>query len=303
MRYHDRMRTRGLVACALLIATCYGAYVANHVRRRHYEQWLPGYAKWWWSKDAERPRGTVHVMFFYMDHFEPGHAATRMQRWEREYPAFAQKHRDHENRPVQHTWTYPVEQPIATNLIALTHLASRGYGEVEVHYHHSTLTALDPRARYEAVETELRDGIRFIQQYGFARTIEGQTQFGFVHGNFALDNSRPKFCGIDEELQMLRRLGAYADFSFPAIWTRAQPSTLNAIYEALDTPEPKSYDTALPLQASPSERLPIFTGPLVLAPVLNARRAFVWIEDANIHVAVPTTSERVDLWISANGCS
>ncbi len=61
----------------------------------------------------------IHVMFFYMDHFEPGHATNRMQRWEREYPAFAQKHRDHEKRPVQHTWTYPVEQPIATNLIAL----------------------------------------------------------------------------------------------------------------------------------------------------------------------------------------
>ena len=29
-------------------------------------------------------------------------------------------------------------------------------------------------------------------------------------------------------------------------------------------------------------------------------RAFVWIEDANIHAAVPTTRERVDLWISAN---
>ena len=68
----------------------------------------------------------------------------------------------------------------------------------------------------------------------------------------------------------------------------------------MDTPKLKSSDSALPFQASPSERLPIFTGPLVLAPVLNARRAFVWIEDANIHVAVPTTSEGVDLWISAN---
>ena len=41
-------------------------------------------------------------------------------------------------------------------------------------------------------------------------------------------------------------------------------------------------------------------GPLVLAPVLKPQRAFVWIEDANIHAAVPTTRERVDLWISAN---
>jgi hypothetical protein len=295
------MRRRWLIAGALLLATCYGACVAHQVRRRHYEQWLPGYARWWWSKDAERPGGTTHVMFFYMDHFEPGRGTNRMQRWEREYPAFAQTHRDHEKRPVQHTWAYPVEQPIAANMIALAHLASGGYGEVEVHYHHSTLSDLDPPARYEAVQTALRGGIRFIQQYGFGRTTDGRTQFGFVHGNFALDNSRfPNFCGIDEELKLLRGLGAYADFSFPAIWTRAQPSTVNAIYEALDTPAPKSYDTPWPFQASPSERLPIFMGPLVLAPVLKPQRAFVWIEDANIHAAVPTTRERVDLWISAN---
>ena len=46
----------------------------------------------------------------------------------------------------------------------------------------------------------------------------GRVVFGFIHGNWALDNSRPdgKYCGLNNEITLLRDLGCYADFTMPS---------------------------------------------------------------------------------------
>jgi hypothetical protein len=43
-------------------------------------------------------------------------------------------------------------------------------------------------------------------------------RFGFIHGNWALDNSLPhgKSCGLDSEIALLRDLGCYGDFTMPS---------------------------------------------------------------------------------------
>ena len=281
-------------AVVLLAVVLYLGVATWRIVDRKYYIWAVDYLKWQFTPTPE-VAGPRHLLVFYTDHFEPSTNAGRMQRWAGEFPAFAARHRDANGRPHQHTWFYPAEQPIDSNMLALQRLVSAGVGEVEVHYHHGNDT-------YESFDHKLRQGLAYFQRFGFARTVDGQTQWGFVHGNFALDNGSymNSRCGVDEELKLLRAAGAYADFSFPAIWNESQPRFVNRIYEAEDDPQPKSYDREFPFTGTPSGRLPIFMGPLTVHPVLDPLRTFYRVEDANVHPTVPMTPERVDEWVRAN---
>ncbi|MCP4641365.1 MAG: hypothetical protein GY851_13070, partial [bacterium] len=87
-----------------------------------------------------------------------------------------------------------------------------------------------------------------LQNHGIALTAEvvPRTAFGFIHGMWALDNSRgnpPNNCGVDIELSLLRMLGCYADYTFPA-WGWMNPNVTNAIFYARDDADRKSYGKA-----------------------------------------------------------
>lgn len=276
----------------LLALTAFiGLSVVRFVVRKHYI-WAAAYVQWRISKPVVAATAPKHLMFFYTDHFEPKFEMERFARWERDFPALSQRHRDHSGRTFQMTWFYPGEQKIDSNLAGLKRLVEAGYGEVEFHHHHRN------EKSYRALERGFEDAIRHMQRFGFLRTINGQTRFGFIHGNFGLDNAKgSEWCGVAEELKLLRSLGAYAEFSFPAMWESSQPPVVNRIYEAADDEEPKSYARAFPFQAAPSSRLPMFTGPLVVFPVLDPRRSFYRIEDGNIHPSVPSSARRVDMWV------
>src|SRR5437764_446696 len=80
----------------------------------------------------------------------------------------------------------------------------------------------------------------------------GRPAFGFIHGNWALDNCRVEgvrnFCGVNDELTVLAEEGCYADFTFPALFHLAQPRQSNSIYYAEDDPQrPKSHDRGVPV--------------------------------------------------------
>ena len=253
--------------------------------------WLPGYVSWAMAP-VEQPAGPVHLFFFFTDHFEPGEDYARTERWVTEYPKLAARHRDSNGRPPQHTWFYPAEQPFERNMIALQKLVAGGYGEVELHLHHGNDTQESARARFVR-------SVAWLQQFGFLKSRDGQTHFAFVHGNWGLDNSNgPEFCGANRELEILRDLGCFADFTFPSIQWPSQPPSVNLIYEATDDDRPKSYATGVPLQAGvkPVGDLMIFQGPLLLVPSLHAP-LFVGIDDSNIHPAAPAGPNRVDQWV------
>jgi hypothetical protein len=286
---------RRAVLYALVFAGFLAALFTTAVAYRfwHYQDylWLPGYRQWARERmpSAER-RTPVHVMVMIADHFEPSYFEERVRRWEVGYPAFADRHRDHEGRVMQHTWFYPGDQVNHLFLEALAGLVARGYGEVELHYHHGFDS-------YASFERRLATAIRAFQEHGFLKTVDGLTKYGFVHGNFGLDNSSGEvMCGVNEEIKLLLSTGCYADFTFPSIREPAQPHEVNRIYEAIDDPGPKSYDRAYPLSATPSpDRLPIFEGPLI---AYFFPKTLYRVEVANIN-ATPTTSERVDMWIDA----
>src|SRR4029453_6160995 len=74
--------------------------------------------------------------------------------------------------------------------------------------------------------------------------------FGFIHGNWALDNSLPngRYCGLNNEITLLRDLGCYADFTLPSAPSPAQTRIFNTIYWGTDDPQrPRSHDTGIPL--------------------------------------------------------
>jgi hypothetical protein len=139
-----------------------------------------------------------------------------------------------------------------------------GIGDVEVHLHH---------------DNELRDSfIRKITDYcrrltcdhGLLRQQDGRTVFGFIHGNWALDNSRPdgKWCGLNGEIALLRDLGCYADFTMPSLPSATQGRIVNQIYWCTNNPDnrPKSFDHGIEATVGGGRRgdLLMITGPLGL---------------------------------------
>ena len=77
------------------------------------------------------------------------------------------------------------------------------------------------------------------------RQQSGKTVFGFIHGNWALENSRPdgRFCGVNGEIALLRDLGCYADFTMPSLPSPTQGRVINQIYWCTSQPDGcKSFD-------------------------------------------------------------
>jgi hypothetical protein len=281
---------------ALVLLAVVVLYLAAQAARfyvRNYHLFLADYVRWTFTP-APRHAGLTHVFFMYVDHFEPGKDIARTERFAARYEALARRHKDGDGRIPQRTWFYPAEQPIDANMLRLQKLVRDGYGEVELHLHHDNDTPA-------SLEKELTDGIAYFQRFGFLKTVDGQTRFAFVHGNYGLDNGNgAAFCGVNTELRMLKKLGCYVDHTFPALWREAQPPFVNAIYETVDDDGPRSYKRRLPPDALGTGDMTMFLAPLVLVPSWNPRRLFLEVEDANIHSTVPLTTARADQWIKAN---
>jgi hypothetical protein len=98
----------------------------------------------------------------------------------------------------------------------------------------------------------------------------GRTVFGFIHGNWALDNSRPdgKCCGLKGEIALLRDLGCYADFTMPSLPSATQGRVVNQIYWCTNNPDnrPRSFDCGIEATVGGGSRgdLLMITGPLGL---------------------------------------
>ncbi|HEV3329364.1 MAG TPA: hypothetical protein VG096_00175 [Bryobacteraceae bacterium] len=286
---------RTLKWAIVLLLVLFLAALSYRVVSRKYYVWLPGYAHWLTHQERAKTQ-PIHIFFLYADHFEPGQRFDLMERWLKEYPKMAERHRDSNGRRLQHTWFYPAEQPIDRNLLALRKLVAAGYGETELHLHHFHDTPASARRRFE-------EGISYFQRFGFLKGVDGHTHFAFVHGNWSLDNSLgDAYCGNSQELRMLKELGCFADFTFPSLWEHSQPAWVNNIYDVTDDDRPKSYDQGVPIAVGwhPSGDLVLVQGPLLILPSINPAKLFFSVVDGDIHPGVPVTPQRVDAWVRAN---
>lgn len=280
------------------------AYRAVRWRTSH---WLPNYLVQHRAFHSRRVPGgaPIDVMVLIVDHYEPiralresgdqaaGVAATAVRDWCQQYARMVSAIRDADGRAPQYTWFYAADFRDDGALRHLSEAAFRGLGEIEFHLHHAYDTE-------ESFRAKLRDGLEWFRRAGAMWTAENQPRprFAYIAGDWSLDNGTfdNSKSGCNTELLALRESGCYADFTFPALGSRAQPRKTNSIYYAADDPGPKSYDVGVDVVAGgePSGDLMIFQGPLV---VNWPRGAF---DDGSLEHDSPPTRDRLACWLQAN---
>ena len=272
--------------------------------------WLPGYIR---AKiGGQRPPvdRPIHIIFCVADHYEPNHQGAsidqeraRVARWRTQYPALFDQFRDANGRPPQHSFFFPAEVYRAEHLDSLAALCADGFGEVEVHLHHGHDTSDNLREQLRSFTTTL------VERHGLlSRFPDGRIAYGFIHGNWALDNGGldDSVCGVNDELTILRETGCYADFTMPAVPDPAQSRIVNTIYYAQDDPlAPRSYDTGVPVRVGgrpTKDSLLLIAGPLTVWWPRPIRSVMPRIDSGALDCSVGNRPSAVRLkrWVDAN---
>lgn len=275
-------------------------------------RWLPNYV---WQRATRKPfsAGGVHVMVSLADHFEPGivpgkgsarapksEQERRLEVWFREIPRVLDPWRDAEGRPFYHTYFYPAEQYDPDLLDGLAEHCRDGWGEVEIHLHHGVETP-DTREHTEKQIVEFRDVLAHkhgcLSQWNGAGTV----RYAFVHGNFALANSkRGKGCGVDAEMKVLCDTGCYADLTMPSAPEITQVPKINSLYECgLPLEKRAPHRTGRDLEAGrPPKIYPLMIqGPLMVDFSRPAKGAqYPHIDNGALTEKYPATMKRFLLW-------
>jgi hypothetical protein len=265
---------------------------------RNSQIWLPSYMR---QRLRARRRPIVkRVWLVFTDHFEPlwnhadeATAAARVAVWARRWPQIAAKFQDSTGRPPCYTFFYPEEEYRPRLLDSLARMAEARIADIEVHLHH------DGEGERNFVDRIRSFTEMLLNRHGLLRTQNGKPAFGFIHGNWALDNSRPdgRFCGLNNEITLLRDLGCYADFTLPSAPSPTQPRLVNTIYWANDDPrKPKSHDTGMAVIPGRTA-----TGDLLMIPgplgIRWTERLLPRLETGELASYDPATQYRARRWL------
>ena len=188
----------------------------------------------------------------------------------------------------------------AEHIERLCKLVRQGFGDVELHLHHQDDSS-------DQLRTTLEEARRtFHDRHGLlTKDRHGEIRYGFIHGNWALDNSDPdgKWCGVNDELSILMETGCFADFTMPAAPHPAQTRIINSIYYALDDPErPKSHDTGILAEldkSPPAKSLLMMQGPLALVTEFRGWSPRLCIENGNLSRSQPPNHNRIPRWLKS----
>lgn len=264
--------------------------------------WLPDYFRRMAAQGEGRKLGTeiTDLIFVVVDHFEPSRkegerGVQRVREWCEAFAGMATRHRDSDGVAPQHSWFYRYDYPNDECVRILSEFVHKGFGEIDFHLHHGNDTP-------ESFAKTIKEGVEWFNEFGAMITAERspQKRFAYIAGNWALDNGRrdAAMSGVNTELSILGNAGCYADYTFPAFSVNSQPRIINSIYYATDTPDPKSYDTGVPMRVGGSESgdLVIFEGPLSIDWSQG------YIEYAALESFTPYFRRRIDLWIKAGVC-
>lgn len=255
-----------------------------------------------------------HVIVTIANHFEPAWSEngwldlnTQLRRLD-DYYKSAEKTgnsvRDADGTKFRHTNFFPIEQYDSRIVNVIQQMEAEGLGELEIHLHHG-LEKPDTSENLRRVLLEGRD--RFAEDHGCLSRLDGtgEPRYGFVHGNLALANSMSgKFCGVDDEMQILAETGCYADFTLPSAPLETQSAVTNKIYECgRPLSEKFSHRTGKSVRVfGNNPQLPlIFTGPLMF----NWNRRFKGVpiprlDDGALTASQSFAAERFDRWTGAN---
>jgi hypothetical protein len=236
---------------------------------RNAEIWLLPYLK---DRLRKKMRGVKpkRAWVAITDHYEPlgmgvsvETALARVAQWREKWPRIADDApRDAAGQRPQYSFFYPQEEYRRDLLDGIAEMVRLGVGDVEVHLHH------DKEQRETFIQKVTEFCKRLTEDHGLLRQRDGKTVFGFIHGNWALDNSRPdgKWCGLNGEIALLRDLGCYADFTMPSLPSATQGRVVNQIYWCTNNADnrPKSFDRGIEASIGGGTRgdLLMITGPV-----------------------------------------
>ena len=267
---------------------------------RHAEIWLVPYLKERLQKRA-RSRKPKRAWIAITDHFEPlgtgaslEVALSRVARWSDKWPTIADRApKDAAGRRPQYSFFYPQEEYQGDLLDRIAEIVRLGVADVEVHLHH------DNENRDSFIRKVTEYCRRLTEDHGLLRQQNGRTVFGFIHGNWALDNSRPdgRWCGLNGEIALLRDLGCYADFTMPSLPSPTQGRVLNQIYWCTNNADgrPKSFDFGIEASPGGGKRgdLLMITGPVGLR---SGQHLLPRLETGELAGYDLPTPERVHQW-------
>ncbi len=254
-----------------------------------------------------KAEGTRHLLFAVCDHYEPLHGDASIERgidrvaaWRTRYPELAKGFRDANGRPPRHGYFFPGEQYDPRLVEPLAELSKMGLGEVEVHLHHDR----DTRATLKAsLEKTLED----LSRHGCISrdAATGAARWAFIHGNWCLANARRdgRWCGVDDEMELLHELGCYVDLTFPSAPDQCQPAVVNQIYYPKgDVRRRRAYEDAerAAVGTPKRDRLLLIEGPLAMARRPGTKK--VRIESAAIDAGDPPSDARLRTWVDQAVC-
>ena len=223
-------------------------------------------------RKSMRPTKPKRAWVAVTDHYEPlGQGASvqtalgRVARWRYKWPRIAgDAPRDAAGQCPQYSFFYPQEEYRRDLLDGIAEMVRLGVGDVEVHLHHD-------HEQRDSFIRKITDFCRCLtEDHGLLRQRGGRTVFGFIHGNWALDNSRPdgRYCGLNGEIALLRDLGCYADFTMPSLPSATQGRIVNQIYWCSNNSDnlPRSFDRGIEATVGGGKHgdLLMITGPLGL---------------------------------------
>jgi hypothetical protein len=276
----------------------------SSLRDKNLHTWLPSYLAQRLSRTRKRDGDKLrHLLFAFCDHYEPLWAnascdvgEARVHFWQEGYPRLVDGLRDADGFSPRHTFFYPGDQYNPRLLDRLTSLTRAGHGEVELHLHH----AGDTRS---TLREKLQNGLTSIGSHGhFSRDADGRIRYAFIHGDWALANSRSgQHCGVDDELQLLFETGCYADFTFPSAPNESQSRVINQIYwPDGDLSHARCFDRGRRAKVGQAldDRILMIQGPLALVPRLSL--VPLRLENGAITARDPGVPSRIATWVAQN---
>lgn len=272
---------------------------------RNLHIWLPSYILQKRPKEKIPSETPIHIIFAIADHFEPkwNHADEKQQQervstWVDNYPKMAVRHSDSDGKCPRHTWFYPYDEFVDWQMEKLSDLCKRGFGEIELHLHHDNDTS-------ESLTAKIESAKKLFSSYSAldCHKNDDGIYYCFVHGNWSLDNSRKdgRWCGVNNELQVLKGTGCYADFTMPSAPSETQSKKINSIYYATDDPyKPKSYDDGVDVEVGKKScgDLMMIQGPLCLNWSNRKFSIFPRVENGEVSANNPPSPDRIDLWVA-----
>lgn len=279
------------------------------LRSRHIDIWIVDYL----STNRKRERaaknisGPTHIMFCLADHYEPmwnqpsrDTENERVDRWLHELPRTLAGHVDADGESPRHSFFYPEEEYRPEHLAKLEALCGMGLGELEVHLHHDNDTSENLRHLLDTFVAKLH---KDHGAFGLD-PVSKMPAWSFIHGNWTLCNSDPNglYCGVQDELQILRELGCYMDLTLPSAPSPTQTKKVNSIYYAEQKEnQDKSHDSGINVRVGgkPSGDMLMLQGPLGFNWQDRKFGCIPRIENSDLSASAPWSAERIKLWLKS----